>query len=110
MLKLPELVEIQWLDSNTGHGWQTDREVSDLEPAWIMSTGYVVFENDAQLQLSGSVADSDGKWSCVTAIPKIVIRTRRTVEPAREFELATEPNAVATYTNGVTPGIGNVLI
>jgi hypothetical protein len=77
---MPErIVEVEWTDVSTTHGWHKKDQESGLSPC--LSVGYLVEENDEYLVLAESLDESvvpDGVTSnnlgCTTSIPRSAIR------------------------------------
>lgn len=79
---MPAIVEIEWVDSASRHGWADD---DDLEKTGLMrfaTVGFVLAESDEWIKVSeafnlDSGEDISSKYGCIHTIPKINI-TKRT--------------------------------
>lgn len=89
---LPEVWEIEWVDSTISHGWQKDGEARGLTADTITNVGFVVEETDNEILVSPSTVhmtedtaerDRHSRFECVTVIPKVAIRRRVMVRKAR---------------------------
>ena len=85
---IPAIVEIEWADAATRHGW-TDED--DLEKSALMrfgTVGYVLAESDEWLKISEGFcldpgAKASSKYGCITTIPKNGIIKRTEIVPER---------------------------
>lgn len=83
MLRGVTLIEIEWVDSSHGGGWQFMADL-DAEPQHCYTVGYLVRETDDAVTVATSVGvGNDGLVSqvcdCMT-IPKSVIEKRRVIK------------------------------
>ena len=77
-MKYP-MVEINWRDACTDHGWLTGEEVSkDSDDELALTVGFLVRENQAFIWVASTV-DSDGANNARIKIPKAMIVTQREV-------------------------------
>ncbi len=80
--KTPPIVEVDWIDSFSNHGWEDrKRRLSDAEQygaGTCKSVGYLTQDGDEYIRLTDSLSANDNV-SCDTCIPKFAIVERRTL-------------------------------
>lgn len=82
----PKVVEIDWNDSWSAHGW-TDRKARLLDvgqdAGTYKSVGFVIEENDDRVTLAESISKNDNV-GCTTSIPRFAIVRMVTLREAVE--------------------------
>ena len=71
------LVIIEWHDAVTqGHGWRPITKISQLEPEFIRSIGWIVKEDDKGITLVSSItADGDADGDVLIPVGCVISRT-----------------------------------
>lgn len=87
---LPELWEVEWVDSSTNHGWAKDREAAEHGVAVITSVGFLIESGEDRIVLTKSTVhmleierEEDVRFDCCTAIPKVAVRKMTRLRKAR---------------------------
>ena len=79
--KVPEIEQVEWVDSVNLHGWHGEKDLDKEEIDAIVSVGYLARETENAVFLALSWDDNkDGDrmpWAQVTIIPKVSITSRR---------------------------------
>ena len=72
------LVEIQWIDSETNSGWES---VDKIEPptSTVLSLGFLIYEDSDFLILVADFDEAEDMCNRAIAIPKVCVRHRRTL-------------------------------
>lgn len=88
---LPEVWEVEWVDSTGTHGWDKDKAARELEPDVITTVGFLITEDKERIVTSPSTVhlpESDYsyhvRFDSPTAIPRVAIRKMRRVRKVRE--------------------------
>ena len=80
--KTPPIVEVEWVDSWSAHGWRNKADHIDHHGApynGVMHTiGFLVERNKEWLRTAGSYDGNDTvQWNCLQSIPNSAIRSFR---------------------------------
>ena len=71
------MVYLEWDDSSTEYGWQTDDHVI-LKPWKIKTIGYLVKENRTHIAITSSIGETGNKVDVLT-IPKAALLKRKNI-------------------------------
>lgn len=63
------LVEVQWLDAETSHGWETVAETVPLEIPVVTTIGFLIEDNDIGIRIASTIGLDKSHNSRIT-IPK----------------------------------------
>lgn len=79
--KRPAVLLVDWIDSNSRHGWIDTDESHKLAIAPCQTAGFLVREDDTQLvlALNRSSCPDTRPWAEMVAIPKVAITKRITL-------------------------------
>ena len=87
---LPEVWEVEWVDSTVDRGWVKDKGARELEPDIITTVGFLTVDDTERIVISPSTVhmpESDYsfhvRFDSPTAIPKCAIRKTRRMRKAR---------------------------
>ena len=75
-IKSGTLVQLDWVDSESAHGWQSIKEVTK-DPQLVHSVGYVIADNDKAITLAADVGEEFGPEDTVNrtiVIPKGMVQ------------------------------------
>ena len=81
-LEKGDIVEITWKDSHAIYGWH---ELEDLTPSLIVSTGYILKEDDDYIVIVSSNSDSGNHFTALS-IPRGCIRRTDILKRAESVE------------------------
>jgi len=73
-MKYP-LVQVEWLDAQTSHGWEAEGEV-DQEVPLVTTVGFLIIENEHLLCLASTVGKDRSHNSRIT-IPVGMVKTKK---------------------------------
>lgn len=75
-----EVVYVEWLDAASSGDWRGYEDVDDLVGAVECRTiGFLVKENNDELIISPTLADTQGQYASYFAIPQGCIKNRWTI-------------------------------
>lgn len=87
---LPEVWEVEWVDSSVGHDWNKDDEARRTRPETITTVGFLVADDTERIVISSStvhMSESEygghARFSCPEAIPKCAVRKARRLRKVR---------------------------
>lgn len=73
------ILHIEWLDSETDHGWQVIAEIEQNELGLTHSTGFLIRESEQFLLIAHSYDPDTESANGLMTIPKGAIKARRTL-------------------------------
>ena len=71
------LVQVEWLDAQTSHGWEAQDEVEQTVPL-VTTVGFLIVENEDLICLASTVGKDRSHNSRIT-IPVGMIKTKKTL-------------------------------
>ena len=87
---LPEVWEVEWVDSTGEHGWSKDKGARELREDVATTVGFLVTEDKERVVMTPSTIHMPegefghhARFDCVQAIPRCAIRKMRRVRQAR---------------------------
>ena len=88
---LPEVWEVEWVDSTGKHGWIKGEEARELQPDESTTVGFLVAEDSERVVITPSTVhmpkeefDHHARFDCVQAIPRCAVRKMRRIRTARD--------------------------
>ena len=88
---LPSVVEVEWEDSTTSHGWNKSEEALGVKPDLATSVGFLIEETPKLVRLTGCTVhlaekqfDRHSRFDCVMVIPRSAVRSMRQIRKARD--------------------------
>jgi hypothetical protein len=91
MKNLPEVWEVEWVDSTSTHGWEKNGEARELQPDISTTVGFLVADDTKRIVISSSTVHmpeseygNHARFNCPQAIPKCAIRKARRIRKARD--------------------------
>ena len=88
---LPEVWEVEWVDSTVTHGWGKTKDVDDEREDNITTVGFLVKDDEKRLVLTASSVhmpteeyDRHTRFDCLQTIPKCAVRKMKRMRKARD--------------------------
>lgn len=87
---LPEVWEVEWVDSSAGHGWNKNAEARQTQPDVITTVGFLLETDSKQVVICPSTVhmpeseyNNHARFECPAAIPKCAVRRMKRMRQAR---------------------------
>ena len=75
-----KLVEIEWLDAETSHGWE-EVESTDLDPIRAVTVGFLLAQNEYYISVASTY--SVGSCNSRIKIPVSMVQTMTEIKPTK---------------------------
>ena len=72
------LVEIQWLDAETSHGWETVAEKIPLVVPVVTTVGFLIEESEDAVRVASTIGDDKSHNARIT-IPRGMVKAIKTL-------------------------------